>query len=202
MCAGHSPCRTVEVRIDSSGLPFAVRIDATRRQLLAARSASDRADRTQGFGLAVRSAWQAAATARACAQAGALSRGGWPAPGTSAPPVVTRPLPELVDAVIDTLHRARRPPPAAGPRLVVGRDPLGQVGVTLSPTALVACTLDEQWAAECPVAQLETATNAALRSARAALDLLDPPPPDPVDRLLAEAMTLLAAAAGGSDERR
>jgi hypothetical protein len=155
--------------------------------------------RPAGVGPAVVEAWQAGTRARLAAWASGLSRPLGPPRGreSSERGVVTaapRPLEALADdlvRVFDQLAAQRHLAPAEA----TGRAGNDRLTLTLTPTALLSCTVEVRWAVEQSGARLTTALNEALAEARAQLPVSAPDrsiTDAGLDTLACEALELLA----------
>lgn len=204
---GTDATGAVRVELGPDGLPTTFRVDGRWDRMLAPGE----------FGAAVVRACQAATGERLTQWSASLQSSGWqheadglrggpdtqPAtPMAQVPPAFRRPLPDVTPRPLDQITEdmlaafddpARFAPAAtaAGTGAAAG----GKLVITLSPTGLTSCTADGGWVAGQSAARLMNALSEALAAAKADLDRRTPPalgrPSEGMDRLLAEAMTLL-----------
>lgn len=198
--SGTDRTGAVQVVLGPDGLPKKVRVDPSWQRTLGAA----------GVGPAVMEASQAALKERMDAWTEALAEDGFQdrvadmkrgrAPESRVPAMFRKPVPEVaprpIGAVAEDMFSAfdkvRTSTPSNDP--AAGTDRSGKVTITLSTTALTACTVDAEWAEDQPGTAVADALGEALRAAKRELaqsgaNRVDPA--DGLDGLFAETMALL-----------
>jgi hypothetical protein len=207
---GADATGAVRVELGPDGLPTIFRVDGRWDRMLA----------PEEFGAAVVQACQAAIGERMAEWTESLQSSGWQheaarlrggpdaqptAPMVRVPPAFRRPLPDVTPRSLDQITEdmlaafddtARfSPPPTHLSSAGTGAAAGGKLVITLSPAGLTSCTADGRWVIEQTAARLMNALSEALAAAKADLDRPTPQalgrPGNGMDRLLAEAMTLL-----------
>ncbi len=198
--SGTDRTGVVQVVLGSDGLPKTVRVDPSW----------ERAIDPAGVGSAVMEAFQTAVKERMDVWTEALAEDGFQdrvdemkrgkAPESRIPAMFRKPVPDVaprpIGAVAEDMFvafdKARTSPPSNDP--TAGADRSGKVTITLSTTALTACTVDAEWAEDQPGTTIAEALGEALQAAKRELAQSDADRADSaggLDGLLAETMALL-----------